>query len=73
MTTHGCNVFPFPGGDADRYDSEMGMSLREHYAGLAMQAIIAHGKTLWEADTVAEHAFKYAAAMVKQAESIPTR
>jgi len=48
------------------YAKEPGMTLRQHYAGLAMQGICASGPGMYMTDQIiAEQAFKRADAMIK--------
>lgn len=60
------------GGGAIEYFTMGGMTLREHYAGLAMQALLAGGANL-NADQIAEWAGIHADALIARLSKEPTK
>lgn len=65
---NGGPVFPcqeLDGQGSPRMGMEFGMTLRDHFAGLAMARLIECSSTPAYANTIAIEAYKYADAMIK--------
>lgn len=54
------------GGPAYPGHGSTGMTLLDHFAGLAMQSVVANGGSLGSSEGVARSAYGYAAAMIAE-------